>query len=147
MLPGDGRMAEAERFPEAGRIPQPSRRLRDPHARGGLSARRHPVSSDAPEIELTTVRMEENRTVLLHKLLPASKTGPQAEPVMNGESSPWIIPAARTWPDEVLASEITGPPLSQASDLLASTPEGATGYIDADMRDPEAVLARAQPRR
>jgi hypothetical protein len=27
--------------------------------------------------------------------------------------------------------------------LLTSTPEGATDYIDADMRDPEAILAHA----
>jgi hypothetical protein len=33
--------------------------------------------------------------------------------------------------------------LSHARALLTSTPEGATDYIDADMRDPEAVLARA----
>jgi hypothetical protein len=33
--------------------------------------------------------------------------------------------------------------LAHARALLTSTPEGATDYIDADMRDPEAVLARA----
>jgi hypothetical protein len=44
--------------------------------------------------------------------------------------------------------------LSHARALLTSTPEGATDYIDADMHDPEAILARAaasldfgQPRR
>jgi S-adenosyl methyltransferase len=33
--------------------------------------------------------------------------------------------------------------LSHARALLTSTPEGATDYIDADLRDPEAILARA----
>ena len=33
--------------------------------------------------------------------------------------------------------------LAHARALLTSSPEGATDYIDADMRDPEAVLARA----
>jgi hypothetical protein len=33
--------------------------------------------------------------------------------------------------------------LAHARALLTSTPEGATDYIDADMRDPEAVLERA----
>jgi S-adenosyl methyltransferase len=33
--------------------------------------------------------------------------------------------------------------LAHARALLTSSPEGATEYIDADMRDPEAVLARA----
>jgi len=33
--------------------------------------------------------------------------------------------------------------LAQARALLTSTPEGVTDYIDADMRDPAAVLARA----
>jgi hypothetical protein len=33
--------------------------------------------------------------------------------------------------------------LAHARALLTSTPEGATDYIDADMRDPGAVLARA----
>jgi S-adenosyl methyltransferase len=33
--------------------------------------------------------------------------------------------------------------LAHARALLTSTPEGATDYIDADMRDPEALLARA----
>jgi S-adenosyl methyltransferase len=33
--------------------------------------------------------------------------------------------------------------LAHARALLTSTPEGSTNYIDADMRDPEAVLARA----
>ena len=33
--------------------------------------------------------------------------------------------------------------LAHARALLTSTPEGATDYIDADMRDPEVVLARA----
>jgi hypothetical protein len=33
--------------------------------------------------------------------------------------------------------------LAHARALLDSTPEGATDYIDADMRDPEALLARA----
>jgi hypothetical protein len=32
--------------------------------------------------------------------------------------------------------------LAHARALLTSTPEGVTDYIDADMRDPEAVLAR-----
>ena len=33
--------------------------------------------------------------------------------------------------------------LAHARALLTSTPEGVTDYIDADMRDPEALLARA----
>ena len=33
--------------------------------------------------------------------------------------------------------------LAHARALLTSTPEGATDYIDADMRDPEAILAHA----
>jgi hypothetical protein len=33
--------------------------------------------------------------------------------------------------------------LSHARALLTSTPEGATDYVDADMHDPEAILARA----
>jgi len=33
--------------------------------------------------------------------------------------------------------------LAHARALLTSTPEGVTDYIDADLRDPEAVLARA----
>jgi hypothetical protein len=33
--------------------------------------------------------------------------------------------------------------LSHARALLTSTPEGATDYIDADMHEPEAILARA----
>jgi hypothetical protein len=36
-----------------------------------------PVRSDAPEIVLTTVRMDENRTDLLQRLLPTSKTRPR----------------------------------------------------------------------
>jgi hypothetical protein len=33
--------------------------------------------------------------------------------------------------------------LSHATALLASGPEGATAYVDADLRDPEAILAAA----
>src|SRR5262247_1735539 len=33
--------------------------------------------------------------------------------------------------------------LAHARALLTSTPEGATDFIDADMHDPEAILARA----
>lgn len=36
--------------------------------------------------------------------------------------------------------------LAHARALLTSTPEGVTDYIDADMRDPETVLARAAAR-
>jgi hypothetical protein len=36
--------------------------------------------------------------------------------------------------------------LAHARALLTSTPEGATDYIDADMRDPAAVLAGAGQR-
>jgi hypothetical protein len=34
--------------------------------------------------------------------------------------------------------------LAHARALLTSTPEGVTDYIDADMRDPAAVLAPGQ---
>src|SRR5262249_45249701 len=34
--------------------------------------------------------------------------------------------------------------LAHARALVTSTPEGATDYIDADMREPEVVLARAR---
>jgi len=37
--------------------------------------------------------------------------------------------------------------LSHARALLASTPEGATAYIDADLRDPGKILANPEVRR
>ena len=37
--------------------------------------------------------------------------------------------------------------LAHARALLTSSPEGATSYIDADMHDPEAILAGGEPRR
>jgi len=36
------------------------------------------------------------------------------------------------------------PVLTHARALLTSSPEGATSYIDADLRDPENILARAR---
>lgn len=33
--------------------------------------------------------------------------------------------------------------LSHAKALLASGPDGATAYVDADLRDPETILAAA----